>query len=94
MKKKFKTSRTLVKHVINVMTRRMIDYEILEENGEIFILTDISGGIFHKIVIRAKMEKLQDEKNLSIPCVADVELDDRDVMLEVGSAYCLASELQ
>lgn len=83
----FNISRTLADSIANVLTRRAIPYEIVEDNGKLICRVDISGKKFHKIVLRAKMEKLQDERNSIIPFVAKPERDDPEVMEEVGHAY-------
>ena len=83
----FRMSRTLKDKVTNVLTRRGIPFEILEKDGELRCKVDISGEKFHKIVLRAKMEKIQEEKNSRISYVAKVELEDSLVRSEVGTAF-------
>ncbi len=83
----YKVSPTLKEALANVLTRRGIYYEFTESDEQIYCETPISGQLFHKCVIRAKMEKLQEEKNSLIPYVASVEVDDPLVMREVGSAF-------
>lgn len=83
----FKLSRTLQQKVVNVMNRRGIPHEVLEEDGILKCNVNISGEKFHKIVLRAKMEKMQEEDNSSIPYIASVELNDPEVLDEVGTAF-------
>ena len=61
-----------------VMRRRIIDYEVLEENGKVFIQLIFQERNSIRL-IRAKMEKIEKEKSLSVPCIARVEIDDPKV---------------
>lgn len=81
--KNFKVSLTLRSSVENVLKRRAIPYKILENK----VFVDLSGEQFHKIVIRAKMEKLQEEKGSLIPILHRSEVEDMTVLEEVGNAY-------
>ena len=62
MNKKFKASKSLLSYLENVLHRNGISYKVINNKNELFIETDISGTHFHNYVVRAKMEKLQEEK--------------------------------
>lgn len=79
----FKVSSSLKEKIENILTRRCIAFSSTEGRIE----ADCSGQIFHKIVLRAKMEKLMEEENSSIPYIAEAELNDRIVLDEVGDTY-------
>lgn len=85
MMNKFKVSVTLSPIIEKILHRRMIPYTI--ENG--ICMTSLSGERFHKIVLRAKMEKMQIENCSIIPYIAECELNDKTVLQEVGSVYCI-----
>lgn len=85
----FKVSKTLRSSVENVFTRRGILYNLTGEGDNLNIQTDVSGEKFHKMVLRAKMEKLQKEEGSSIPYIAECEQGDFIVMNEVGPAYII-----
>lgn len=84
--REFNISKTLQASVENVLQRRNIEYTI--KDNKIFI--DCSGEQFHKIVRRARMEKLQEERNLSVPLIHPDEINDGIVLEEtngVGVVY-------
>lgn len=81
--KEFKVSDTLKGKIENILTRRCVGYSI--EGGT--LKADISGSYFHRVVVRAKMEKLMEEENSTIPYVAESELNDKLVMDEIGDSY-------
>lgn len=83
--KTFKVSDTLNEKIQNILTRRCIEYSY--ENGN--LSANISGTYFHRVVLRAKMEKLMEEEKSSIPYVAEPELDDKLVMDEIGDSYII-----
>lgn len=85
----FKISSTLKKNIIDILKRRNINY-ILHDNS---IEIDLSGTKFHKIVTRAKMEKLTEERHSKIPYVHFSEMDDKGVLDEVGDYYLLYERL-
>ena len=87
--RKFRASETLLEKVLNVMVRRGILYKVLREEGTVLIETELSGETFHKVVIRAKMEKMQEERGGPIPYVASCEMHDRIVKDEVGDCFCI-----
>lgn len=81
----FFVSDTLYEKIENILNRRCIPYTLIQKDKK-YIKTSISGEKFHKIVIRAKMEKLQEEEDSPVPYVAKKELDDEEVRAEVGEA--------
>lgn len=81
--RKFKVSATLAPNIERVLHRRMVPYSI--ENG--YCNVELSGEKFHKVVLRAKMEKLQEEAGSTVPFIAEIEKQDSIVMQEVGTAY-------
>ena len=83
MNNSFRVSDTLCDYVENVLRRRAIPYEIKDGRCE----TNLSGEKFHKVVLRAKMEKMTDEKESTYPFVAEKELFDETVLSEVGDDY-------
>lgn len=83
MKNQFRVSDTLRDYVENVLRRRAIPYRIEDGKCE----TDISGEKFHKVVLRAKMEKETDERGSNFPLIAEKELFDETVLSEVGDDY-------
>lgn len=91
--KPYKVSESLYEYVINVLNRRGIDYEITEKDNQKYCVSNLSGEQFHKIVLRAKMEKMTDEKESSIPFVASSELKNPVVMEEVGDMFLSAEDV-
>lgn len=71
----FNVSQTLLENVKTVLDRRGIRYTY--QDGK--INTNISGQRFHACVVRAKMEKLQEEQRSPIPYVAKTEVGDPEV---------------
>ena len=70
-------------------------YKIIDEgidwrkNDDGTINVEMSGQNFHKVVVRAKMEKLTDEKNSSISYVATTERDSSLVISEIGDTFII-----
>lgn len=87
--RKFKVSSTLKDCVENVLKRWGIKYEIVNEDNSLFCKTSISGELFHKVVVRAKMEKETLECHSAIPFVTKEETEDMTVMQEIGNAYII-----
>lgn len=79
----FNVSSTLKSSVENVLKRRCIQFSYTEE-GKIAI--DMSGESFHKVVLRAKMEKRQEEEGSPVPYIAECEMNDPVVEEETGTA--------
>lgn len=94
MSKPYKVSESLYEYVTNILKRRGIKYTITENNNQKYCESNLSGEQFHKIVLRAKMEKLTDEKKSSIPFVATVELNNPVVMDEVGEQVLIADDIE
>ncbi len=46
----------------------------------------MSGESFHKVVLRAKMEKRQEEEGSPVPYIAECEMNDPVVEEETGTA--------
>lgn len=63
-KRKFKVSDSLRKYVKMILVRMEIPNKFIQENGQWYCETVISGEKFHKIVQRAKCEKKTKEENL------------------------------
>ncbi|MCI5602124.1 MAG: hypothetical protein SOV90_10010 [Lachnospiraceae bacterium] len=82
----FKVSETLKDYINNVLKRRGYDYSY---NDDGTINVEMSGQNFHKVVVRAKMEKLTDEKNSSISYVATTERDSSLVISEIGDTFII-----
>lgn len=82
----FKVSEMLKDYINNVLKRRGYDYSY---NDDGTINVEMSGQNFHKVVVRAKMEKLTDEKNSSIPYVATTERDSSLVISEIGDTFII-----
>lgn len=89
--KTFKVSKTLESYVINILKRRAINY-VLNDNGTID--AEISGQKFHKIIVRAKMEKMTDEKKAPIPFIATTEVNDFLVMQEIGDIFIVDNKFE
>ena len=87
----FNISDSLKDSVINVLERRCIDYTLIENDSKIVV--NVSGTYFHKVVLRAKMEKLTKEKHSEIPLIAKVEVDDKEVREEIGDSYIAVGQL-
>ena len=81
----FKVSKSLKNSIANVLSRRAIEYQFCDGMCHI----DISGEKFHKIVVRAKMEKMQEEDHSPVPYLAKSEVYDQQVLSEVGSVYVI-----
>lgn len=88
----FKTSSTLLPSLENVLKRRGVEYEILDQDGSLSVKANLSGEKFHKAVVRAKMELLQEERGSSIPYIAECEVEDRYVADEVGNVFTVVKE--
>lgn len=82
----FKVSEMLKDYINNVLKRRGYDYSY---NDDGTINVEMSGQNFHKVVVRAKMEKLTDEKNSSISYVATTERDSSLVISEIGDTFII-----
>lgn len=82
----FKVSETLKDYINNVLKRRGYDYSY---NDDGTINVEMSGQNFHKVVVRAKMEKLTDEKKSSIPYIATTERDSSLVISEIGDTFII-----
>ena len=89
MNKKFKASKSLLSYLENVLHRNGSSYKVINNKNELFIETDISGTHFHNYVVRAKMEKLQEEDNSPIPYVTAAEAVDPKIMQDIGNAYII-----
>ena len=87
--RRFKVSSTLLPFVENVLRRRAVRYELEESGDTKYILLPLSGEKFHKVVLRALMEKMQQEEGSDIPYVAEKEMNDFQVLSEVGDAFIL-----
>lgn len=85
--KKYKASETLKEHVIKILNRRNILHELETEAGVTYCCVSLNSKEFHKIVLRAKMEKHTEERNSHIPFIAECELDDALLRQEVGNAF-------
>lgn len=83
--RRFRISDTLRPNIERILHRRAVRYQMDDNHCTV----DMSGEQFHKIVLRAKMEKLQEETGSPVPYVARTELNDRTVIQEVGNAYCI-----
>lgn len=83
--KRYRVSKTLKSSVENVLIRRCIKHQFVEDDDEIYCLLRISNKQFHKIIIRAKMEKIQEERGMDLPLLAEIEQGDRDVLAEISS---------
>lgn len=84
--KKYKISETLKKHIIEILSRRMILHELDTETS---IVVHLDSEEFHKVVLRAKMEKYTEEKKSPIPYIAECELTDALVRQEKGNAFLI-----
>ena len=81
--RKFKVSATLKSNIERILHRRMVPYSI----GDGYCNVELSGEKFHKVVLRAKMERMQEEAGSTVPFIAEIEKQDPVVMQEVGTAY-------
>lgn len=88
----YKTSKTLLPSLENVLKRRGVEYEVLDQENSLSVKVNLSGEKFHKAVVRAKMELLQKERGSSIPYVAECEITDKYVADEVGNAFTVIRE--
>ncbi|MFI3236632.1 MAG: hypothetical protein R3Y47_01235 [Lachnospiraceae bacterium] len=89
--KKYRVSKTLKESVENVLGRRGIEHQFVEADGEIYCLLQISNNKFHKVVVRAKMEKYGEERGSSIPYLAKEEQGDFEVLDEISETSCMYS---
>lgn len=89
MKSKRLLSKTLRANVENVLKRRAIPYIVVEENDALYCLSDLSGADFHKIIVRAKMEKETEEIKSEIPFISKMELNDWQVLEEIGEVHLI-----
>ncbi len=90
--KKYRVNEDLVFYVSNILDRRCVKHQMVEENGTHYCLQEISNKNFHKLIIRASMERLTIESDAPIPYIAEVEQDDLRVlaeMFELGGAYAV-----
>lgn len=86
---KYRASTTLLPYLENVLTRKAISYHVEYIEEKPLICTEISGVKFHKFVVRAKMEKMQDEDKSPVPYITKQEANDPDVLKDVGTAYVI-----
>lgn len=94
--KQFKVREELLPFVEAICKRRRIKYSVITDlEGEKYILTNISGTQFHKIIVRASCEKsCKDLGNTDILYLAKSEAKDpaevERLMQEANvSGYCL-----
>lgn len=81
-------SETLLPAVENVLKRRAIPYKMEKgSDGKFYCLSDLSANNFHKIIVRAKMEKETEEQGLTIPYISKTEMDDYDVIEELNGVF-------
>lgn len=89
MKNERLVSKTLCATVENVLKRRAIPYELVERDGAIYCISDLSGKDFHRIIVRAKMEKETEEVGSSIPFISKAELNDYEVLEELNGSHLI-----
>lgn len=85
--REFKVSNALLASVSNVLTRRGVEFQITQRDGQYYCHTNISGTKFHKCIVRAKCEQITKDRNSSIPYIAHSELEDDLVKEEIGNVY-------
>lgn len=92
--RKFKVSSELKRNIERILFRRCIPYRIEDD----FVFADISGTQFHKIVVRARMELLEEQDFVEylkthleppVSYLAKSEVNDAKVKAEIGSVYVI-----
>lgn len=63
--RKYRISKELRNYIFLVLKKQSIPYKTKrDDSGQIFVIVPMSGERFHKIVLRAKCEKLTQEKGI------------------------------
>lgn len=80
--KTFRVNPELVTYVEAILKRRNILYQFNDDKTEISL--HVPGSYFHKVVLRARCEELDNRKPTGIRRVHKDELEDSEVMKEIG----------
>lgn len=92
--RKFKISSELKNNVEKVLQRRCVPYHIDND----YILVDLSGTQFHKVIVRARMELMEEQDfheylktHLEPPVsyLAKSEINDTKVRTEIGTTFVI-----
>lgn len=62
--RKFRVSKELRNYILLVLARQKVPYKIERKDGNTFVKVPLSGERFHKVVLRARCEKLTKEKGI------------------------------
>lgn len=84
--KNFKVASDLKPYIINILKRRGVAYEEVDDSQ---LAVNLSGHQFHKVVIRGRCEKADFDKwglIAEVPHIHPSEMNNRAVHSEIGSS--------